>query len=406
MHSFHLTGSGVGLLSASFFYSFVALQIPVGLLLDHFTYRSLVLIGIVLFILGLIIFSLAKSLTVAIMARVLMGFAAAPAVAAVMCLAANWFSVNDFMLVASLSEVVGTMGGLFGEGYMSHWVNRLGWRHSLWIWVAVGVVLCLLAWYWVYDAPLTHVRPKARHPLDREAISKAWCHLKSVMGQWPVWLNGLFGGLMFAILPAFAGMWGVPFCQSVFHLSFSSSAWLMSILFVGVIVGGLCLDRICTCVGSRSRTMRWATFAEMVALVALIAYASYPDALGKPLIPLGAMLFWLGFFAAIYIIEFANVRDLVRAESRGTAMAFANTWCGLIGAPILQPIFGSILHREHLVTADGIQSNPAIRLAFQDCLWILCGCALLAWLITWIVKPDDTVKPEEESLAELAEGAV
>lgn len=408
MHAFHLTPAGVGFLSSTFFYTYLLMQIPAGILMDHYSYRRILLLGVALFVVGLVLFATATSLNVAIMARLIMGLATAPAVAVALCLAANWFSTAMFVLVASLTEVIGMLGGLFGEGYMAHWVERLGWRQSLWIWFALGVLLWLATWYWVYDAPIT-AAPAEKHQLMgwRSCLIKAKNSLMEVAGNGRIWLNGIFGGMTFAVNSAFAGLWGVPFCRSVFHLSFETSAWLMSLFFVGVMLGGASMSLACRWFRCRWRLMRWMTLGSVVSTLLLMWLTSFPHLLGATVPALGTVLVIMGVFSSIYIIPFANICDLVSPRSRGTAMAFANTCCIAVGAPLLQPLFGSILHHFHAATAAGIRQGIHTVHAFQWCLFTLVICALLAWVLAWLLTVQDSSVPSSVTLAdEVPQGSV
>lgn len=387
MHAFHLSEAGVGFLSSTFFYTYLLMQIPAGILLDHCSYRRLLLFSIFLFIIGLLMFSVTSSLTVAIIARLLMGLASAPAVAAALCLASNWFSASMFVLIVGLTEMIGMLGALFGEGYMAQWVDQLGWRHSLWVWLAFGLVLWLATAYWVYDAPTsTEASPKPVIMGWRDCFAKVKQSLLEVMGDMRIWLNGVFCGLTFAVNSAFAGLWAVPFCQSVFHLSIQTSAWVVSAFFIGVMIGGACLSLVTTLFQCRNRLMRWASLGMALSTIPFIVLSSYPHLVGDVKIVLAVFFLLMGVFSSIYIMPFANIRDLVSPRARGTAMAFTNTACIAIGAPLLQPLFGMILHRFHAASVTAIQSGPATVHAFQCCLLVLIACALLAWYVARVLK--------------------
>ncbi|MGD9043254.1 MAG: MFS transporter, partial [Desulfobacterales bacterium] len=68
-----LDTEGLGLMSASFFYAFAITQIPISLLLDKVGPRLLMTFLTLLGILGAVIFSLADSLSMGLIGRVLLG---------------------------------------------------------------------------------------------------------------------------------------------------------------------------------------------------------------------------------------------------------------------------------------------------------------------------------------------
>ena len=65
--------TGLGLISASFFYAFALTQIPIGLLLDKIGPRSMMTTLSAIGIFGAIIFSWAESMTLGVTGRILLG---------------------------------------------------------------------------------------------------------------------------------------------------------------------------------------------------------------------------------------------------------------------------------------------------------------------------------------------
>jgi MFS family permease len=378
MATFHLDSAGVGFLSSTFFYSYLVLQIPGGLLLDRWGVRKIVILGVLLFVIGLCLFATTTTLWVAIFARLLMGAATAPAVASVICLGANWFSLARFAMVVGLTEMVGSLGAVFGEGVMSHWVQTMGWQSSLVVWIVFGVVLAVAMLFWVYDQPISNVKV-VNQQSSESAGHDMYAHARAISGNLQIWLNGLYCGLQFAVNAAFAGLWGVPFMQRVHGLSFQASAWLVVLVPFGVILGGPFVGYMCDRMGMHRMFMRMGAIGGTVVTICLIVIPIHN------LVFLGFILLLMGFFSATYVIPFANIKNLVAIEARGVAMAVANTFCILVGAPILQPLFGWILHHGlERVTADGI---PVYSIqAFQWGMWSLVACTVLGFVLTFAMN--------------------
>src|SRR3989344_3896364 len=83
MQTFSLTGAGLGNLAACFFYAYLFMQIPVGLLLDRYGPRLIMTFSILVCSIGVFIFAHANSIFIASISRAMMGFGAA--FAAVSC---------------------------------------------------------------------------------------------------------------------------------------------------------------------------------------------------------------------------------------------------------------------------------------------------------------------------------
>src|SRR5579872_6627578 len=77
MKAFHIHGAGLGNLSAFYFYAYLIMQIPVGILLDKYSPRFLTSIAILVCAISTLIFSQTDSLWLACIARAFMGAGAA-----------------------------------------------------------------------------------------------------------------------------------------------------------------------------------------------------------------------------------------------------------------------------------------------------------------------------------------
>ena len=87
---FSLTGAALGNLSAFYFYSYVAMQIPTGLIADRWGPRKLLTAGAALTAAGTLVFALAPTAHVANAGRLAIGAAAGVAFVAMLKLASHW----------------------------------------------------------------------------------------------------------------------------------------------------------------------------------------------------------------------------------------------------------------------------------------------------------------------------
>src|SRR5215831_8102510 len=91
---FSLTDSGFGSLSASFYYPYIVLQVPAGLLVMRLGARRVLTAGLVLCIAASLLTAIAQDIAYVAAARILMGFGAVPTFVATMTLAAQWFRLG------------------------------------------------------------------------------------------------------------------------------------------------------------------------------------------------------------------------------------------------------------------------------------------------------------------------
>jgi MFS family permease len=133
MSVFHIQGTGLGNLAASFFYSFLLAQLFVGVLLDRYSPRLLTTMAILLCAAGIYIFSKAHILNIATWSRALMGVGAAFATVSYMKMTSLWFKPSQFAFVGGLLATAAMLGAVAGQVPLSFAVSTFGWRQSLYL---------------------------------------------------------------------------------------------------------------------------------------------------------------------------------------------------------------------------------------------------------------------------------
>ena len=100
MADFRIGGAALGNLSAFYYYSYVAMQIPTGALVDSWGARRLLASGALVTFLGTLLFGLAPTLFWANLSRLLIGGAVAVAFVAMLKLAIHWFPARRFAMIS------------------------------------------------------------------------------------------------------------------------------------------------------------------------------------------------------------------------------------------------------------------------------------------------------------------
>ncbi|MCK4609099.1 MAG: MFS transporter, partial [Gammaproteobacteria bacterium] len=142
MRDLHVSALSLGSLSAFFYYAYVAMQIPVGTLVDRFGPHRLLTVTAALCGISCILFAHVDSLAAAKAYRFLMGFSAAFAFVGALKLASVWFPASRFGFISGATQALGMLGAAVGEGPVSVLVTHIGWRQSM---ILIGIILLILA---------------------------------------------------------------------------------------------------------------------------------------------------------------------------------------------------------------------------------------------------------------------
>ncbi len=226
---FGLNATSLGSLSALYFYSYVAMQIPTGLIADRVGPRRLLIGGIFISTLGAILFALAPSLFWAGLGRFLIGGSVAVGFVCTLKLATHWLPTEQFSLAAGLLLVAGMMGAVFAGVPLHLASDAVGWRVVTLVVSAIGLFLALAVWFIVRDDP-TEKGFASYVEQGRSTSRRAGelQNLKSVFAYRNTWLLALApGGIVGSVL-AFSGLWGMPFLTDVYQLPTNIAAMLCS----------------------------------------------------------------------------------------------------------------------------------------------------------------------------------
>lgn len=334
MRAFSINSAQLGGLIAFFFYSYAAMQIPVGVLVDNYNARFLLTGATLSCILGCVLFGIAPNTAVAALGRLFIGFGAAFAAVCSMKLAANWFPSKRFSLLVGLMVTMGMLGSMIGEKPLAILVDWIGWRHTLLTLAAIGVVLALFIVVVIRHSPDRLVKTKATAPV-KSTTTPLLHGLIQVIKSKQSWILAIYGGLMFASTSIFGGLWGVPFLMKAYHLSRSSAAGIVSIMFLGWVVGSPLSGMLVNWINSYKRVLWTSSIGSLIIMMAIL-YIHLPLSL------LSGFIFLFGLFSSLFLPSFSLMHNLHSDGNSGAALGFMNT-ANMVGGALGQPLIGMLL---------------------------------------------------------------
>ena len=264
MQAFSVHATALGSLVASYFYIYAPMQVPVGVLLDRYGPRRLTTIATALCALGCLLFGTAKILGVAQIGRLFIGFGSAFAVVSCLTIAATWFPTKRFALLTGLMVTIGMLGAITAETPLAFLVASVGWRMSMLILALVGAGLSLLMWIFVRD------KSNANDKVVRVKQKPLFDGLRFIIKQKQNWLVALYGGLVYAPTSIFCVLWGVPFLMATYHLDRPVAAGIISMSFIGWVVGSPVGGWYSDFIGKRIPPLYMASIGAFATLAVLI----------------------------------------------------------------------------------------------------------------------------------------
>jgi len=374
MGEFALGAAALGNLAAFYYYSYVAMQIPAGVLADHWGPRRVLTAGAAVAAAGTLLFAVAPGYAAAGLGRLLIGGSVGVAFVAMLKLAGHWFAPTRFAMLSGLALACGILGAVSAGVPLRLLVDAFGWRLVLGLSALLTGLLAAAIWLAVRDDPAERgyasyaSAPPARHAPVMEGIRRA-------LATRNVWLVALISGSVSGPTLTFGGLWGVPFLTTHYGLETSQAAMVTSLLLVAWAVGAPLLGAL---------SDRWRRRKPLYALGTLLATAGWCVVFLVPRLPLPLLVVLLactGLASASAMVGFAIAKESAPAALAGTAGGITNMG-NMLGGMIMQPAVGWVLDQRWSGTlANGVRiyAFDAYRAGFALMLvWL--GVALILLL--------------------------
>lgn len=380
MTQFNITAFAVGSLASVYYWSYVPLQIPCGVIVDKLGPRKVVTFSIILSALGTILFSQSSSLLISYIGRFIVGAGAACAYLSCLKVASDWFRPSHFAFIVGASMMMGTLGGIFGSKPFAILVNAYGWRLAMLIAAFVGIIVCLTCWLVMQDRPNDAENKKSNESSLFEGI-------KTIATKTQNWLIGIYGCMVYIPLAAFADLWGVPYFMQRYDLSNEQASYGSIVVYIGVAIGCFATSYVSKKLRSRKKVMALSSTATFLGFSAVlyIPNISYNIAIG--------LLFITGILSGLSILYFAVAKESNPIQYTATTVGFINALC-MMCPIIFQPLLGGLIDYSWDGSFDAIGSPAYITADYEFALGAVLIGLLIGRILVFFI--DDTFKKSEE----------
>jgi nitrate/nitrite transporter NarK len=212
---------------------YAAMQIPVGLLVDRFGSRTVLLCGTTLLTCAQAGFALAQTYPEALVARVFVGMGDAMTFICVLRLVSSWFPARRIPLVTQLTGTLGQLGAVAAAVPMTWALGHLGWTEAYLIAASLGLALAVAVLFVLHDAP-THRNlrgPRLSLSAVRTSLAASWAHPGTRLGFW-MHFTTQFSSTALSLL------WGYPFFVKGEEQSSSTAGLLLTLMVLAVMAAG------------------------------------------------------------------------------------------------------------------------------------------------------------------------
>ncbi len=342
---------------------YAGMQVPVGLALDRYGPRLLLVLGAVVMTTGQVCFAFVESYPLAVAARVLVGIGDALTFTCVLRLVATWFPTRRVPLMTQLTGATGQVGSIVAALPMTWAFSHWGWTNAYLAAAGVGLVVTLLVVVVVRDAPGQWRRPGPAISVAfvRRSLSDSWRHPGTRLGFWTHFTTQ-FSATTLALL------WGYPFFVRGEGRSSHEAGVLLTLLVIALVVAGPALAAITTRHPFHRSDLVMGIVLAMVA--AWTAVLVWPGAAPTWLLVLLVVVVGIG--APASIIGFEYGREFNPDARLGTAIGIINQG-GFIASLLLVVAIGLVLDWR---TPNGSDYTPEAFRWAMSAQYVLWGVGL------------------------------
>lgn len=350
-------------------------QVPVGVLVDRYGPRRVLVGGTVAMGVGQLAFAFADTYALALLARVLVGLGDATAFVCVLRLVMAWFPARRIPLVIQLTGPIGQVGTIAAALPMAWALSRLGWEGAYTVAAVLGLAVGLAVWAFVRDEPGSRSAGGAASSWTAVAagLRQSWASPGTRLGFW-IHFSQHFSATSLGLV------WGYPWFVRGHGVSPAEAGLLLTTLVVAVIGAAPAVGWL---VASRP-DLRIACVLVSLGLVAgaWTVVLAWPGVV--PVWVLAVLVVTVGACGPVAMIGFDVARTASPPERLASVTGLVNQG-GFVSSLAVILLIGLLLDLTSATSASGPAPRAfAVALACQYAFWLLA--AVQVWRLRVAVR--------------------
>lgn len=366
---FHVDATRLAFFTVLQLLVYAGMQIPVGVLLDRFGPRRMLLTGLALMTAGQLTFAYAESFPSAVLARVVLGAGDAMIFVSVLRLVTVWFLVRQAPLVTQLTGQVGQLGAIAAAGPLAWALHQLGWTRTFAAASSIGVVLMVAVALLVKDSPYRRAAPlRVKLAALARTLRLVWGNPGTRLGMWSHFTS------QFSVT-VFGMLWGFPFLVQGQGLSPKAAGLLLMVMTCWVVVSGIVMGALVSRFPFYRSRMVLAVVALMVAAWTAVLTRSEP----APIWLLVLLVCAVATGGPASMVGFDLARTFTPVEASGRANGVVNIG-GFLAALSTMALVGVVLdlREPRGITAYDL-GDYRVALSVQYVFWVLGAAQILRY---------------------------
>lgn len=368
MKKFNCTAKDLGLFSSIYFYGNLISLIPIGIMLDRYSTRFLILLSMFFSLIGICIFSFSDTLFISSIGRLILGMTGgAICFSSALKLCSNWFSINEMPKVTSIIVSIGMIGGILSQAPFSYLIYKIGYIQASYINIYIGVIIYIIMYLFISNYSEKNNNIKKNNSF--------FFSFKNIIKNNKNWYCGIYISLLNLPIFLLGALYSNIYLVQIHCLSHNESSIVTTMLFIGMLIGSILMGNI--------SSKNYYRIIFMVLGVCLCIFTVFLLIMINKInfLILLFIYFFMGFSSSAQIIAYPIIIENNNINIVGSSGSFCSMLI-IIGGAIFQPIFGYIIQINW--SGKIIDNIPIYRIEdFNYALYIL----ILNLIISLIMIP-------------------
>ena len=343
-------GGSIGMLSAVYFWTYTAMQIPSGLLADHMGPRRAAAIFMTIAAIGSFLTFMGTDFLTIVLGKILIAAGMAVVYIPLMKIISVWFGKKDFPQLTGIVIAVGNVGAIAASAPLEMLSDAIGWREVFLVLGVVTAMLAILCAFVIRDHPHERGLPGIEEidnfendvPITDATDSK----LPVVEGLMTVasggrkfWTLAIAYFLIYGSIMVFQGTWAKTYFSNIYDFTLSV-AWFITMIGVGKILSTVAIGILNGrgVIRSKRSAMLFGTICFAGTWGVIWIFSGSMD----------NYWFWMaicslfGFFGGFMTLSFTQVKEWYPTAISGTSVSTMNLFL-FLGASVCTTITGIII---------------------------------------------------------------
>lgn len=350
-----------------YFAAYILMQIPAGILLDHFGVEKVLFFAPFICAFGSFIFGSTSFFLIAQFGRFLIGLGAAFAFLG-MIYSCCIIQHRKLSFCIGLGYAISILGAFGIEQFNIYLTENFNFHFPSYGMAIIGLLLG------------SGMYIVSQNSMEELTLDKKKSHIQqkffTICKNPQSWINAIVAMLFYVTPATYASFWGIPYLHLKRDVSYELALLCISTIFIGWTIGapiiGYCSDRL-------QKRLPFVQISTLLSAIVIIAIIYLPI--------FSSMSIWLlhlllGILSSTQLLHFSIAMEIHTFLSRGISLAITNTVVSL-GLLVLQPVIGILLKRHSRSVLENLDSYSVDNFQFAFIIFpiTLFGAFILSFFI-------------------------